>query len=425
MSPRLASLAPLLLIACPAWVGAERPPPPEVAPAPIAARPPAPTEAAARRPDPKDRLSEPARTHLIALAHDPTSARGQALALALAEPGAPLTAGSPRALTALPLPRAPGRFRLVTAHAGQAAWAVASGDDGAFSVSRLELGGDATRSVAIGDVEPSALHGVGDVIFVGAGKRVGWIDFGEPSPTYQVAHERPEMLYKAYDLFVRAGDWLIAIDDEVTPIYADSFALDGAAHPAHKASWELPGVINGHYHAGALARTEAADGTLYLLASYGIMDGWGQDLVALSVVGDRLRVPRGLVVNSAASSEPPVLEEHVSRETGQPEKLVAGTTFTEWPSVSFYPGTDRIPSWLLAPAGERGLLLIPDRFTPQTLANAVALGAPCLDVIVSDERVFALVGGDAPAVLELERGGEALRERARTPLDRVYDRFVR
>ena len=68
---------------------------------------------------------------------------------------------------------------------------------------------------------------------------------------------------------------------------------------------------------------------------------------------------------------------------------------------------------LLAAAGKRGLLAIPAPFSAQTKAEALGF-APCLDVARVGGRLWVLLGGAEPALLELDP--TTAKERGRTAL---------
>ncbi len=357
-----------------------------------------------------------ARTHLLALRHAPEAARMQVLPLRIGSVGLEISAEVER--PALARPDWEGRFTAVVGHGGGPVWASAEPDGAGWQVVLHTMGATDPRKIAA-PLRPAALHVAGSGVVVGADNTIGWIDLSVEAPTWQEIHRRPDMKFKAYDLFVRSSEWLIAIDDEIMPMYADSFGLGAGDRPVHAAGWSLPGVINGHYTFAALARGGARDGVLFTVSPYGIMDGNGQDLAALRISGDVLAADAKVTLNSTRLEDPPVLEEHVSRQTGRPEKLAAGTDFTEWRGLALH--GDRA---LLA-AGTRGLLVVPQVFTPDTKATVVAVGGECRDVLVADERTWVLVGGATNAIVELAWDAAGAHERGRTALAGSWDRLVR
>lgn len=368
--------------------------------------------------------TDPPRTHLLLLRHEGTSPEVDVLPLRLsAELPAPLAT---QRVAALPRADWPGHFLAVAAHGGEEGWVHAGGREGAWTlVQRGTSTQGVTREVAVGPTIPAAMHMVGDAVLVGAGNTVGTVDLAVKDPRWQVLHERPDMQFKAYDLFARAGEWLVAIDDEVMPMYADAFTLDASGRATHRAAWSLPGVINGHYDAAVLGRRGTGfDGTLWVVAGYGIMDGHGQDLAALAIEDHALRFGPEVTLNSQPLEDPPVLEEHVSRETGKPEKLAFGSDYTPWTGLARWAPAEG-PAKLLLAAGARGLLVLPEGFGPSTRAEAIDVGGECADVLVDGGRVRVLVGGPAPALLELSPTATGLEPGPRLSLPQAYHRFVR
>lgn len=355
------------------------------------------------------------RTHVLALRHVPEAGRLQVLPLRIGSVGFEVSAEVER--PALPRTDWEGRYSAVLGHDGGTTWASAEPDGQGWQVVVHTIGKPETRTVAA-PLRPAALHVVGSAVIAGADNTIGWIDLAAPTLAWQEIHRRPDMKFKAYDLFVRDAEWLIAIDDEVMPMYADSFAVDDRGKPTHARGWSLPGIINGHYTHAALARSGARDGVLFTVTPYGIMDGNGQDLAALKITGDVLAFDAKVTLNSTRLSDPPVLEEHVSRETRQPEKLAAGTGYTPWRGLALHDGR------VLLAAGTRGLLVLPQVFTPDTKATVVAVGDECRDVLVADGRTWVLVGGGENAVVELGWDAGAAKERGRTRLAGSYERFV-
>jgi hypothetical protein len=393
--------------------------PPPAAPIPAAA-PPAATPPAVQ-PDPVDppppaALERP-RTHLLVERFAPKSPTALVLPLTVGDTSIEPLSQSTVERPAMTHPSWPGHYTTVAAHAGGATWIAGEPDGAGHRLVARTIGDPSAKATAL-PLIPSALHHVGDVAVIGAGNLVGHVDLTQPTPTWTETHRRADMKFKAYDLLVRSGTWLIAIDDVVTPIYADSFRIDPSGIPAHTAAWELPGAINGRYTLGALSRSADRDGVLYVVVPYGIMDGNGQDLAALPIRADALAHGSDVVLNSARSADPPVLEEHVSRQTGKPEKLAAGREFTPWRGLALHRGR------VLLAAGARGLLVVPGTFGPDTGATAVGVGGDCRDVIVDGDRTFVLVGGRSDAVVELAWDGPAARELRRVALPGAFDRFL-
>jgi hypothetical protein len=352
---------------------------------------------------------EPTRTHLLLQAHENTQINASYVMVDLAA----WKLGESTSQLTLPMENWPDHYRPMASHDGGDDWALAVAAPGGHVVQIRRDGPEGRTATA-----PTALHQVGELVLVGLGTQLGYLDFREKDPSFQQLKAMPDNAFKAYDLFVRSGDFVVAVDDVVTPIYADTLWLSRNGKPiAHAAAWQLPGLINGRYYAGALRRKGESGGTLFMLGEYGIMDGSGQDLAALPVENGKSTVTPDTILNASQLASPPVLEEHVSRHTGKPEKLAYGTEYTSWRGIGLRPGPR--PEVLLA-AGKRGLLVVPAGFGPSTKAERLDVG-DCLDVLVDDERIFVLLGGDEPAVVELNAD---LTEKQRLALDRAYQQIV-
>ncbi|MBL4689229.1 MAG: hypothetical protein JKY37_31845 [Nannocystaceae bacterium] len=353
------------------------------------------------------------RSHIVAVAHTDTDASATFAVFALGSD--PLSAKGRVSVPAIENPQWPKHYRAIAAHGGGGTWLRAeSGARGAVVVRADETGAAKTR-VLVGE-GPAALHAVGHWGVVGQGGKVGLIDFSESAPSMKTLHERADMAGKAYDLFVQHGDWLIAIDDEVSPVYADTFTV-GASKLKHAEAWTMPGLINGTYYAVAFAPTGPRSGTLFALAQYGIMDGSGHDLAALAVVDGKLAVKPDVLLNGSVSTDPPVREEHVSRRTGKPEKLAWGTAYSDWTDLAIAPD-----GRLLLSAVGRGLLVLPADFSPTTAAVQVDVGGDCLDLISDRGRVLVLVGAADSELVELNP--QSLEAKQRYALHGHYDRLL-
>jgi hypothetical protein len=324
----------------------------------------------------------------------------------------------------------PGHFGMLAGHAGGERYVVVQGKPQSWSLQAhgLDPSAAALAEVALGEVVPAALHHVDEQVFVGQGDAVAYVDLRAAKPTRVELRKRPEMRFKAYDLFVRSGAWLLAIDDQVFPIYADGFRLDGP-QPVHVHDWELPGAINGHYSLGVLIPSGPADGILYVGVDYGIMDGHGHDLAALPIRAGKLEVGSDVILNSGSVESPPVLEEHVDRGTKQPTKLIAGSEYTDWHRLEYLPDGVAGEARLLIAAGARGLLELTPNFGPQTKAELLEVGGEVSDLLVDAGRVWALVSPSDGAgkselvevVFEARGGGHVER---RVPLPERFDRIV-
>lgn len=375
-----------------------------------------------------ERFSEPARQRLLVLAHESTAAEGKLRAIELAS----LSVGEPLTIPALPIENWPDHFGVVAAHGGGDRFVVAGGGASAWTVERRSVGTDPSVTVEIGEQRAAALHMAGEQVFVGQGNRVLTVDFGSAAaPVVDELRHRPEMKFKAYDLFARDGGWLVAIDDQVTPVYADSFELsDDAAR--HRADFELPGAINGIYQFALLRASGPGVGTLYSIIPYGIMSGSGHDLVALPMRDAAPAVDTAdLIVNRGGAVAIPVLEEHVPRGDIGELQVLAGDRYTDWTGLAHVEldGGGR----LLIAAGDRGLLMLTDEFTAATRPTMLDVGGACLDVFVDGQRVFVLRGPLGPsegqplasALVELSLGDDTTTPSEVIELDGPYRSFVR
>lgn len=442
MSRRIAvTLLGLLALACPQ---PERPEPVERVDAAVSLeddRDPAAITPPPIAPPTSPQWSEPARTHLLVHAHLPEQASAQVLPIALTEPPTSSSStgpastrasgpsvGSGRSFAAAPAPNWPDHFVARLAHGGGSRYAVVQGGPEIWTLGVIDIDAGPIVDIEIGSVLPAELMMVGDQVLLGQADTVAWIDLAARKPEWTQLHQRPDMVGKAYDVFVRSGAWFIAIDDQVGPIWADGFRL-GVGKPERVQDYTMPSAINGMYYAGELVASGPDQGVLYLLLHYGIMSGHGHDLTALAIREGKLEVDPGVLLNSSTGNDPPVVEEHVDRGSGNPEKLVAGTSYSEWTSIAYVPAVAGGQPRLLISAVERGLLELPAEFGPTTKANVIDLGGAVLDVMLIEGRGFALVNVEQPLArselveLSLLPSG-ALVER-RTALPGVYQRFVR
>ena len=356
--------------------------------------------------------TEAKRTHLLLAKHTPEAKAARYLPIELdtRKPGAATD------VDAVPLPNWPGHFASVAAHGGRTKWVVVRPSGGGVEMVVNDPG---SPTVAHALPNPAAaMHMVGDAVFLGIETSVHRIDLHATEAELELLVARAGAGGKAYDVFVRRQDWLLAIDDVVRPIYADAFRLQPDGSAAHDAAFDMPGLINGTYSAGVLDPSGADTGTLYMIASYGIMDGSGQDLVALPIVGGKTKHDGELVLNSTVSTDPPVLEEHVDRGTNKPVKIIAGTEVTQWTGIELVGEGDA--RRLLLPAGARGLLAVPLPFTPETKAEVV-FAEPVNDVEVDGTRVFVLTGKQ---LVELAWTITKPTEVARVELGDTYHRIV-
>jgi hypothetical protein len=358
------------------------------------------------------------RTHLLLEQHENTSAKAHYLAVDVS--GAAPTVLSPVEANAMAMDNWADHFRTVVSHDRSEHWVTPEAAEGGWILVHIRVTGERDGLATI-DRPPDSVHLAGDVALIGIDNEVGFVDFAKKTPKYERLVQRPEVAYKAYDLFVRRGDWVVAIDDVVTPIYADTFRL--GAKPVHSQAWEMPSFINGRYVMGALHRSNEESGTLFAIGTYGIMDGSGHDLVALAVDQGKLKAGGKVTLNATPLSDPPVLEEHVSSRTGKPEKLAAGAEVTPWTGLDLLYAGEALDRVLVA-AGARGVLMFPPSFGPQSKAEVLHAGGECSDVIVDRSRVYLLIAGGSPAVAAYESNAGELTPVWRVALPESFHRFV-
>lgn len=273
----------------------------------------------------------------------------------------------------------------------------------------LELGdgSGAERSRLPVPVEPAAVHLLGDRALVGHDRGVLSVDLS--TGEVETLHERELRHGKAYDLLLRGGRQVLAVDDIAMPFYAELFELHEEGDLRHVQGWRLPAVINGHYEDGCLH-----EGTAYLRVPFGVMSGHGQLLYTVSA-GAQQAGAGDMPVNARASS----LEEFVPRgPTGQERRLFAGDRYTPWTGMAV--AHDRL--WLAA--GERGLFALPLDAKDTTDLEQVALDGPCLDVTATAGSAWVLVGGDEVKLAELTGTGGSFAVEVVLALEGDWTRFV-
>ena len=340
---------------------------------------------ACSRPVPAPTWTDPAAASaLVLVSHEPTDAEARFLSVSLAD-GAVAERGS---LPALPYPNWDDHYEVVAAGDGDLwAAAVPSGEGTAL---RIHGPGKDTRTVAM-PRRPSALTRVHDTLLVGAENTVAAIDLRAEVPAAETVLERQDMSGKAFDRFARDGDWLIAVDDIVVPIYADLFQVDPRGKPMHLSGLELPGVINGTYDLVQLKQDRPGTGTLFALAPYHVMSGRGHSLAALPIRGNTLRVPEQMILNSRRHTDPPVTEEHVSHDNSQ--DLWAGSDYSP------VGGMARLGDRLLLAAGPRGVFSMPLDLDTDSV-QVVDVKGSAVDVRVVGETAWVLVTSDGSGALQ-------------------------
>lgn len=333
---------------------------------------------------------EAPRTHLLVQRHAPKQDTAEYLPVALADG---LRAEAPVSLAAIANPRWPDHYLAPAAHGGGERFVAVAGEAEAWTLAVYQAGKSKPRQgIEFKGEHPAAMHLAGDKLLLGQANTVTFFDLGAERPRWTLLHTLEDMQFKAYDLFARSGDWLIAIDDVVTPIYADSFGLTANKAPKHEAGWQLPGAINGHYYAATLVPSgdgDTRDGTLYALVAYGIMSGNGHNLTALEIVDGELKFESGAIVNSGAGGSLAVLEEHVDRGSGEPSKLLAGEDYSEWTALAHH--RDASGERLLLCAEARDILVAPTQFKGLSELPSIELEGDCLDLLVDGERLWVIV----------------------------------
>jgi hypothetical protein len=186
--------------------------------------------------------------------------------------------------------------------------------------------------------------------------------------------------YKSVDVFIDAGDTLLAVDDIMTPFYTFVFDKDASGALTYRHMVSLGNLINGTYHWGLYH-----DGVVGLLSSINHRGGWGQSLT---------------FYRASAFTSPPAREvkrlpalghlgEHQARSPKpgdtNTEGLLGGS---EWTPLL---GAVIANKHLLIAAGARGVLVAPG--SPPKGAGAVTVadvGGACLDIEVRGDQVWIL-----------------------------------
>lgn len=211
---------------------------------------------------------------------------------------------------------------------------------------------------------PSSLMGAQNGCFVGMTGRVDWVDFSGARKTPAVVHQDPAVM-KPVDFILRTGDdGIVAVDDEVFPRYAFVLRLDPDIPAVHRFTSDLPSGPNETYR-----DVIHVDGTLVIAATYGVMDGPGNTIY---------RWP----ISRKEHDGDPLGEFQSEARPGIPPRLLAGTSFTH------VGGLGAIGDHIFLGAGVRGILHLPMGGEPAVLHD---VGGWCLDLLVDDGRVVALV----------------------------------
>jgi len=323
----------------------------------------------------------------------------------------------------------PGHFRTAVAFDGgrfarAEPVATPNGEQARVVVERVDAPSPSVAAITIdcGPDAPTALHLARQTLFVGGTGTVSTADLGEARPSLRVAVTRAGDLRKPYDLFVREGDALLAIDDVVRPVFADLFRLDERGAPTRLADLRLPPMINGHYRAVALQATGPDAWTAFAVLPFGIIDGTGQTLARLRLHDGRVEPGEDVTLNQTGTG-PGVLEEFVPRgDPHSPPRLLAGSELTDFRAVAVAPDGVQV----LVAADGRGLFVLPPTFERGSHPQVVDVGGACRDVIRVGDRAVALVAnGTGGALVVLQTSASGVGVQARHELPRAYDRFVR
>ena len=353
------------------------------------------------------------------LLHVPSDVRGQVLSVVL-EPDGPAV-GETFVVPAVPHAYRVGMHSVVAAHDGADAFAVAraASEAGRWFVDVRDLSDDGSwRSVAIPHAVPAALHIAGDHVVVGHAERLSAFRLSSPKPSVSELRHRAEMRGKAYDVFARHRNHLVAIDDIRRPFFADSFDLAGGDLSAVH-GFELPALTNGHYAHAALLVDSAFNGRLFAITPFAVLRGSGRDLLAIPFTGGK---PSSTDIRSGGVAR---LEEMVARPfDSRDPSLLAGDVDTPWSGIAAV--ADSTGGKVLIAAGARGLLSVPADFDSTSKVAAHDLGGEITDVLAHEGRVWALRAREEGAtLLELDVASGPIGVSKAVELDAGYRRFVR
>lgn len=330
---------------------------------------------------------------------------------------APLTLGPPRSFPALERTDSPAVYRTARSQSnGRFARVERTG--AAYTLFVHEgLADTAPRRLDLGALEPHAMLVTEHGAWLGSVTKVSYVDLEASALGLDELVVRAIDDRKAYDVFARAGDRVVAIDDVVRPIYADFFRLNARGRPSHLAGWDMPALVNGRYTHAALVREAGDAHTLYVVAPYGVLDGNGQVLASIPIEGNALG-PVDRVLNSGASRAR-VVEEHQSRAEHMPSHFLVGDELSLFTGIAI--SNDRV----LLPAGRRGLFVLPRALGVGVRADVVCADRFVHDVTVHEGRVFVLTSkGDENDLIELNVADGRFTEAVRTPLPEAFNRFV-
>jgi hypothetical protein len=367
------------------------------------------------------------RNHLVLLSYRDDQAEGHLVVASIDKPQFTLSSEVP--LKATPWKNWEGHYKLVAA-ADATGWisSYPGEAEGTWSFTHqlfTEEGPPHQKNVKLEEV--AGLHRIEDLALAGTNTRLGSIDLRTENSSFTEIKNRREFPYKAYDVFARSGNLIVAVDDEVIPMFAEFLELDAKGTPKLVSSWSLPSIINGSFIDAIFeASSGRHSGTLYLLANYGIITGPGQLIAALEVKDGKLSFDSQTTLNSSGTgSESPRVREEFSDRTGPELKhlgLVYGTERTTWNGMAPIRKQGKLAGIALA-AKARGLLILPANFGPKTAAQAIDVGGECMDVQSVGERLFALVlKGEKASLVEIAEAKKVVTD---IELPRSYTRFAR
>jgi hypothetical protein len=286
-------------------------------------------------------------------------------------------------------------LRKATASDGVHVCAVRASTSSPLSVAWGPLSAPQTTAATLpADLVGSDLHAAlvyGSRCYLGVSNaRVIEVDFSA-SPAKVHVFEPPKEAhgseYKSVDVFIDAGDVLLAVDDIMTPFYTFVFDKDASGALTYRHMVSLGNQINGTYHWGLYH-----DGVVGLLSSINHRGGWGQSLTFYKA-GAFTTPPDPEVKRLPALGH---LGEHQARSpkvgASPSEGLLGGS---EWTPLL---GAAVAHKHLLIAAGARGVLVAP--WSPDKGAGAMTVadvGGACLDIEVRGDQVWILRTRDGVA----------------------------
>jgi len=271
---------------------------------------------------------------------------------------------------------------ILVAHDGKGTIAAAEGDASNGYYLRFNVGSSNEKGPVLLPEAPHSLYVWGQAVYVGLGNAVGWVNFADnkdAAPPVFVSVYQRQWQNKAYDMFTRKNDLLIAVDDMVFPFYADAFRIQSNGEPVHVEAWDLPNVVNGHYN---MANVIGND--LLLTHNFYHRGGEGHNLTRICM--DQMKDKRG-------RSEVSIGEINASGAYGGkpgPQVLTDHSDpLTEWTGMAVRQDRNEI---LLA-AGTRGLLALPGDFQASTRAQKILVGeyGSVNSVVVASGETWATV----------------------------------